>query len=283
MRSKFIFIILILALASMACGFNIDIPKAPTPGPLVTDEITVPAPSADKTRLKLSFGAGDLILSPGAEKNLVEGTASYNYEQFKPSIETDGDDVTIKMGNIEFNGFPTFNELENKWDFKLGSDPMELVIEAGAYDATYEFGGLALTDLSITDGAADVELSFSELNPVEMSLLRYETGASDVKMTGLSNANFSAFSLTAGAGDYTLDFSGDLQRDATATIEAGLSNIIIVVPEGVNAVVKMQTGASNVNVGSGWAQNGDSYTQDGEGPTLTIIVEIGAGNLTITK
>ena len=283
MRSKFIFIILILTLASMACGFNIDIPEAPTPGPLVTDEITVPAPSADETRLKLSFGAGDLILSPGAEKNLVEGTASYNYEQFKPSIETDGNDVTIKMGNIEFNGFPTFNELENKWDFKLGSNPMELVIEAGAYDATYEFGGLALTDLSITDGAADVELSFSELNPVEMSLFRYETGASDVKMTGLSNANFSAFSLTAGAGDYTLDFSGDLQRDATATIEAGLSNIIIVVPEGVNAVVKMQTGASNVNVGSGWSQNGDSYTQDGEGPTLTIIVEIGAGNLTITK
>lgn len=282
MRSKFIFALLILALASLACGFNIDLPKAPTPGPLVTEEITVPVPGAEGTRLKLSFGAGDLTLSPGAESNLVEGTASYNYDQFKPFVEADENDITIKMGNGEINGFPTFTDLKNEWDLKLGSNPIELVIEAGAYNGIYEFGGLALTDLSITDGAAEVELSFSELNTVEMSFFRYETGASNVKMTNLANANFSTFNLQAGAGDYTLDFSGELQRDATVNIEAGLSNIIVVIPEGVHAIVKTETGATNVNAGSGWSQNGTTYTQEGEGPTLTILVEMGAGNLSLT-
>ena len=54
-------------------------------------------------------------------------------------------------------------------------------------------------------------------------------------MTGLANANFSTMIFSSGAGDYTLDFSGDLQRDATVTITTGLSNLKLVVPKGVAA------------------------------------------------
>ena len=283
MKVKIISALIVLTLASMACGVNIDLPKGNEPGPLVTDQITVPVPKSDGTRLKLSFGAGDLLLSRGAEKNLVEGTATYNYEQFKPVVSTDGSDVGIQMGDIKFNGFPSFNDLKNKWDFKLGPDPMELVIEAGAYNATYEFGGLSLTDLSIKDGAAHVELAFSQPNQAEMSLLRYETGASNIKMTGLANANFSMLTFNGGAGDYTLDFSGELQRDASVNIETGLSNLILVIPDGINAVVTVDSGVSNINAGPGWGQNGDRYTRKGDGSTLTIVVEMGAGNLTLTR
>jgi len=283
MKAKIVSAFILIALASMACGINIDLPKVPTPGPLVTDKIEVPNPGSDEARLNLSFGVGDLTLSPGAEKNLVEGTATYNYDEFKPVVNTKGRDISIQMGDIEFKGFPAFDELTNEWDLKLGDRPMELVIEAGAYDATYEFGGLSLTGLSITDGAADVKLSFSEPNRSEMNLLRYETGASNVKMEGLANANFSALTFKGGAGDYTLDFSGDLQRDAAVTIETGLSNIILVIPEGINAVISVESGVSNINAGPGWEQDGDRYSIEGEGSTLTIIVEMGAGNLSIIK
>jgi hypothetical protein len=176
-----------------------------------------------------------------------------------------------------------FDEMMNEWDLKLSDDPMELVIEAGAYDASYELGGLSLTDLSVTDGAADVQLSFSEPNKTEMSILRYESGASNIKMKGLANANFSLLAFKGGAGDYTLDFSGELQRDATVNIETGFSNIILVIPEGIHAVVTVESGVSNINAGPGWDQNGDRYTRDGDGHTLTIVVEMGAGNLTLTR
>ena len=73
---------------------------------------------------------------------------------------------------------------------------MDLTIESGAYDGTFEFGGLSLNNLTIKDGAANVELAFSEPNLVEMSTFRYETGASDVKMSGLANANFSIFDFS---------------------------------------------------------------------------------------
>lgn len=126
-------------------------------------------------------------------------------------------------------------------------------------------------------------MNFSEPNKTEMSVFKYETGASNVKLTGLANANFALMDFSSGAGDYTLDFSGDLKRDASITLSSGLSNVIIVVPEGVNAVVTIDSGVSNINAGSGWVQNGNVYTQKGEGPTLTFVIDIGAGNVTLTK
>ncbi len=282
MLQKLFIFIAVLALATMACGFNIDLPQKAQPGPDVVDEINLDYPDADETSLKLSFGAGDLKLSPGASQ-LVDGTATYNYEEFKPEVITDGGNVQVTMGNVGVNFIPSMVDLKNEWDFKLGDQPMNLNIESGTYDGTFEFGGLALTNLTIKDGAANVELAFSEPNQTEMSVFSYATGASDVKMEGLANANFSIFDFSAGAGDYTLDFSGELQRDASIKIESGFSNIILVIPEGMDAVVTVESGASNINAGSGWSQSGNVYKQRGEGPTLTFVIELGAGNLTITK
>ena len=281
MNKKIIPILLVVFLITTACGFNI--PERVTPEAERTDDINVPVPSSEQARLTLAFGAGELTLSPGAEDALVEGTATYNYSKVKPVIKTDGDNVRIQSGDGSFNAFPNFSDLKNSWDLKLGSAPTDLNIEAGAYTGEFEFGGLALTSLTVQDGAATVNLSFSKPNKAEMNILRYETGASTVKLTGLANANFGALDFSGGAGDYTLDFSGDLQRSATVSIDAGLCNIILIIPEGVHAVVTVDSGAANVSFGSGWSQSGDIYTQEGEGPTITFIVNIGAGNLTLTR
>jgi hypothetical protein len=84
-----------------------------------------------------------------------------------------------------------------------------------------------------------------------MSILRYSTGASTVKLIGLANANFSTLTFSGGAGNYTLDFSGDLQQDAVVTIDSGLGNLSLIIPEGVNANVKLEGAAVNINHGSG--------------------------------
>jgi hypothetical protein len=230
-------------------------------------------------RLKISFGAGELKLSPGAEDALVDGTATYNVPNFKPEIEKSDGLIEIKQGN-----FKSLNvtDLKNEWDLQLGNMPMNLEINAGAYKGRYELGGLALTDLTIKDGASDVSVSFSAPNPTEMSVFRYETGASSVELNQLGNANFSTLIFNGGAGNYTLDFSGELQQDATARVETGFGDLKLVIPEDVDARVTVEGGAVNVNHSSGWGQSNHTYTQDGSGPTLTIIVKIGAGNVTIT-
>ena len=280
MYRKLIPFIAVLALATLACG--ISAPKPPTPQPEVTEDIKAEYPDAEEINLKLRFGAGDFTLNPGADV-LVDGTATYSYDELKPEVTTDGGDVEVRVGDGNLNIFPNLNNLKNEWDLKLGDQPMNLSIESGAYDGTFELGGLSLTRLDVKDGASNVELAFSEPNPVEMSTFTYNTGASDVKITGLANANFSFFDFSSGAGDYTLDFSGELQRDATVKVETGLSNFIIIVPEGVDAVVTVQGGLSNVNAGPGWERSGSDYVQKGEGPTITFVIEMGAGNLTLAR
>ncbi len=279
MNYKVISVVLILALSTLACGFSFSIPQAPTPGPDVTDNISVPAPQSGATRLTIAFGAGDLKLSPGAH-DLVDGTATYNVPDLKPVISTQGNDVEIKQGELKNFAYP--NQMHNKWDLQLGSTPMDLTINAGAYNGTYELGGLSLTSLTVKDGASNVKMSFSQPTASDMSLFRYETGASTVKLSGLANANFNTMIFNSGAGDYTLDFSGTLKRDATITVSSGLSNLILVIPQNVHAIVTTESGLSNVNAGPGWSQNGNIYNQSGSGPTLTFIIKTGAGNLTLT-
>ena len=158
---------------------------------------------------------------------------------------------------------------------------MSLNIKAGAYDGSFELGGLSLEKLAISEGGSDVTGAFSAPNNVEMSSFTYSTGGSRMELKGLANANFEQMTFTSGAGDYTLSFDGDLQRDASVTIESGVSTVNIIVPEGVNAQVTFEGGLTTVNAGGGWAQNGSVYTLSGSGPTITITVKMGVGTLNL--
>ena len=76
MNVKILAVILLLALASLACGFSINLPNLPTPGPEVTEQLSVPVPGAGTTHLQIDFSAGELNLSPGAGAELARGLAT---------------------------------------------------------------------------------------------------------------------------------------------------------------------------------------------------------------
>lgn len=283
MIRKLLPVVLVLALATIACGFNVSLPiNTITPGPLVTDQIEVPSPGGDSVSLSLAFGAGTLKVHPGAT-GLVTGTAQYNIPDFKPAVTVNGSAVRIEQGNWKLTSIPNLSGIKNEWDLSLGSQPLALSIEAGAYHAEYQLGGLALTNLTVKDGASDVKMTFASPNPADLSLLSYGTGASNVNLTGLGNANFASLSFKSGAGNYTLDFTGALKRDGSVIIETGISNMTLVIPTGIPVQLTVTGGLSNVSYDSGWSKSGNVYTQNGSGPKLTILATIGAGNLTLTR
>ena len=281
---RIIVAIICLALVSMACGVTINLPVDQiTTGPTQIEEINVSVPESEPVDLTLTFGAGELDLQAGAESALVAGTATYNVPEFKPKIKVDGQKVRLETGNLDIHGIPSFNsnDIKNKWDLKLGDQPMELTINAGAYQGDFDLGGLALNSLEVNDGAAETRLKFSEPNKVEMETLRYITGASSVKLLGLANANFTSMIFRSGAGDYTLDFSGELQRDTVVTVESGFSQLIIIVPEGTSAKVLFKGGLTNVELSGSWKKSGDAYVLGSGGPVITISMDMGAGNLSL--
>lgn len=282
-RKMIILAIVALALVSLACSININLPITQVKtGPTVTDNINVPL-LADKQAIAdvtLKFGAGNFDLLPGAVSELISGTAKYNVADFKPVVTIDSNNINIEQGNLKITGIPNFNQdIVNDWNFSLGDSPMSLVINAGAYTGNFELGGLSIHSLDVTDGASKVNLSFSKPNLVEMTTLNYTTGASEVTLKGLANANITDMTFRSGAGNYALDFSGNLQSNMNVTVEAGVSSVTITIPQGMNAQVITDTGLMTVSTSGNWQQQGTTYTLTGSGNTITIHAKLGAGNL----
>jgi hypothetical protein len=274
---------LIMALVSMSCGINLPVTQIKT-GPIQKVDLQVPMPEgpANGMELNLEFVAGELKLAPGASGSLASGTATFNVAELEPKVEASGSSYTLRQGDREMKGIPSFQgNLINKWDIQLADTPMSLNIKAGAYTGTFELGGLSLEKLTISDGGADLTTTFSTPNHVEMSSFIYSTGASSAKLNGLANANFEQMTFNSGAGDYTLSFDGKFQRDAGVTVDTGASTVTILIPDGVNARVTFDGALTSVNAGSGWNKDGKVYTLPGSGPTITITVKMAAGTLNL--
>jgi hypothetical protein len=284
MKRVVIPIIIVLMLSTLACSFTVNLPNVKvTTGPTETLNLNESAPAGDQpAHVTLQMGAGTFDLAGGA-KNLVEGSIRYNVPDWKPVVTRNSNGLTVKQeatGQVNVPG----KDLINEWNLKLGDNqPIDLTVQAGAYQGKMDLSGLKLTNLSITDGASDNEVHFDSANPTEMDELSYKTGASQVKLYGLANANFKTMSFTSGAGNYELDFSGKLQRDATVDIKSGVSQVTIIIPEGMNAKVKNQAGISGIDTSGNWTTNGNIYTVEGEGPTLTINVDMGIGSLKLEQ
>jgi hypothetical protein len=270
-------------IASMACSVSIPSVDIMT-GPETETAIQVPRLSdpTQEAYVTLAFGANELRLSPGATQGLVSGTVRTNLKDFVPTVKIDGSDIRIEQGDLNVDGIPNISadDVINKWDLQLGSDPIRLRITGGAYEGDMDLGGLALTDLYITDGAATVNVDFSAPNTTEMSSLRYETGASTVEVMNLSNANFSSMAFRSGAGTYKLDFGGNLRRDAQVDIESGLSTLTIIVPQGTAAEVEISGSLSSVAAHGAWvSQDSTRYRVEGQGPRLLIDISMGVGTI----
>jgi len=273
-----------ILLATLACSISIPSVDIMT-GPTTETLIDVPRQSdpSQEAYVTLMFGANQLKISPGAE-GLVGGSVRTNVKDFEPVVTIDGSDIRIVQGELDVKGFPNIraDDMLNEWNLKLGSDPIRLRIASGAYQGEMDLGGLALTDLYITDGAAEVKVDFSKPNAVTMSSLRYETGASEVQLRNLANAHFASMSFRSGAGDYTLDFGGVLVQDANVNVESGLSTLTIIVPKGTAAELDVSGGLSSVNASGAWTTRDSAhYELGGQGPRLRIDITMGVGTVNL--
>lgn len=278
MKSIFpMLVIATLVLATLACSININVPTIKT-GETEILRVNEAVPSgSDFSKLALKMGAGELYLTSGAE-GLVQGKIYYNVAAWKPTIIRDQNSVRIEQGQLEKVKLPS-DDVTNSWELKLGASPIDLTIDAGAYKGTLNLGGLSLVNLTIRDGASQSEVIFDSPNLVEMEQLQYKTGASEVKLMNLANANTRSVSFDSGAGSYTLDFSGTLNRDMQVDIKSGVSSIKIIVPEGVPCRVTVSGGLNNVSPMGTWTISSNVYEKVGAGPRIDIQLSMGVGNL----
>ncbi|HLA99014.1 MAG TPA: hypothetical protein VJL34_11215, partial [Anaerolineales bacterium] len=80
-RQSIFILVLMIALVTLACGVTINLPITEVKtGPIVIEDISVPGFSgeSDVAEVRLTFGAGELNLSPGSGEALISGESRYN-------------------------------------------------------------------------------------------------------------------------------------------------------------------------------------------------------------
>ena len=273
--------LLVLAIVLLGCSFTVNVPTVDTS---TTSEFDIKQPlpaGSTNAEVDLEMGGGKLNISGGSSQ-LVEGSVLYNVPDWKPTLSVNGNNVLISQNHTSNVGIPS-GKIKNNWDLKLGVTPLSLRVSAGAYEGTLDLSGLSLTDLEISDGASQAVVRFDTKNPVEMQRLTYKTGASDVKLLGLANANTSEITFASGAGSYTLDFSGELSRDMNVKISSGLSQVKVIVPDNTHAIVNLTGGISNIDLDGTWITNGTQYEAKGSGSLITIDINMAVGNLVLVN
>jgi len=280
MKKQLLAAFLVLVLATLSCSIsNIEMETIETRVVEVNESLPQ---DLEETNLTFNMTGGVFNLSPGSN-GLVTGTITYNVEQWEPEYTRSENAYEIKQVNpFSISGIPT-KDVENTWDLSLTTAiPLNLTIEGGASEYNFDFSGMQLTYLKILQGASGSVMRFDSPNPQVMEEFIFTTGASSAEIYGLSNANFETMTISAGAGDYTLDFSGSsLTHDALVDIKAGVSNMTIIIPAGMSAQVINEGTVSNINTQGTWLLTDNTYATLDEGFMLTINLNMAVGNVNL--
>lgn len=200
--------------------------------------------------VRVTYAVGRFELSRGPDRLLYRLNSKFDREAFdlrtnylesggrgSLRIEIDGDG-----GDIEFGLLKDYDYEEGHLRLDLTGDvPLELSVEMGAAEADLDLGGLRLRRLTYETGASESRIRFSELNRETAEACVFKAGAAALHVEGLGNSNCRHIDVSGGLGDLNLDFTGDWQQDATASVSVGLGGIEIRVPSEVGVRVEKST------------------------------------------
>jgi len=244
-------------------------------------EITIDFPETSDLQLKFQVGPGSLKLRKGSDGPWVTGT----YRDPSNSLPCN---FNIKGGTAEIaqeRKVPRSFKLMPKFDLQLGdAKPYRVKIEAGANEEIdCDFGGLPVSGFDGGFGAGKIRIDFSEPVTAPMQRFKLETGATDLTLVNLANANADQIEINGGAAMIRIDFGGALQRDCRAKVSAGVAAVEIHIPANVAAKITTHTSLGDLNVGDGFTtREGGFWTAaaiSGSGPVLTIEASSAVGSL----
>ncbi len=120
------------------------------------ESASVELQGANKVRVELKMGVGELRLSGGAKK-LLDGEFIYNIPTWKPEVKYEVRDQEGKLVVRQPSGSgPMGGRAKNEWNLSLNNQvPIELFVEAGVGKSNFELGGLSLEHLDVQTGVGE--------------------------------------------------------------------------------------------------------------------------------
>ena len=260
-----------------------------------TEQIDVAYPQTDPVTLVLTLKApGEVMAHAGTGDQLLAGTLECDAPECHPSVEVAGGEVRFTHPEGWRVDSLLGRDRVNRLNLELGTGrPYRLHVCGGIGHASYELGGLPITELVVQAGAAESTIGFARPVLTPLSLLRVLTGAGTLRLEGLLNASAERYEIKGAAGSARLHFTGDgLNRDAKAEITAALGSCALLITAGVSARFKVSGAIAQMTIGPGFVRKdtgsgfwGGEYVtpeyEAGSRPCLEIEVTTALGMLSV--
>jgi uncharacterized protein DUF2154 len=256
-------------------------------GPAQRETYHVDPDGTEQVDVTVQFGGGTLDVQ-GGSSDLLSAEFVYNLDDLAPEVAyktSDNQGELVIRQQIDGIRWDPSIEVRNEWQLSFGDrKPLDMNFEIGASQGTLALGGLQLTHLRLDAGAADVTVRFDKPNPERLESMQVRSGAARIDLLYLGNANLDELWFDGGLGAYTFDFRGEWQGPSTVHIQAGASQVSLLVPRDIG--IKVCPGDLRGGDYDGLQQDGDCHVNDLYGHTdiqLNIDVNLGLGELQVKQ
>ncbi len=260
-RLTLLIIIVTALLISLGCGAGSSSIDTVTVGELNKETQTVEVGDAEQVRVYIKMGTGELKVNRGAE-TLMRGNFTYNVADWKPQV-----DYTVTDGNGRLNirqpsseQISIRSDIRYTWDLKFNEGvPLDMRIECGAGNGEIKLGQLNVTRVDAKLSAGDFVIDLHD------------------------NRSLEHLELDMGAGDITVDLTGDWEQNVEVYIQGGIGKTILRLPKNIGVRVIVNKAIGKINT-SGLTRDGDVYVNDAYGVspvTIEINIQSGIGQTTL--
>lgn len=183
-------------------------------------------------QLRVNIDAGEVRVDRGKSRDQIRVGLAYTHNQFRHSFRYNENRNTLEI-NFDKEGWfdherdRTVAEIEIELPTE-GELQLDFKIKAGEIDM--ELGDLYIADFNLETVAGEVNLDFSEPNRMEMASLTLNTKVGESKFRRLGNARFRDADVNGGIGEMTIDFSGEMAKDAVARVDLDIGESLIILP-----------------------------------------------------
>ena len=198
---------------------------------------------------------------------LYRTTLVYDEDLFDPIQRYDRDNRTLTIdiggedGDSRSISLRQMRDLRQRLDMTVSpSVPTRVKMVFGVVAAQVDLGGISLIEADITTGASESTLRFSRPTVAPCERLRVAMGAAEFSAERLGNSNCADMEFEGAAGAFTLDFTGEWQRqgEAEARVKVGVGALELRFPSRLGVALSLNRFLASFDR-SGFEKRGDTY------------------------
>ena len=226
----------------------------------------------DSLRVVVAYGLGKFVLRAAPPATLYDIALRYDADVFRAEKHYDAATHTLRVGadsatavrftfsskNLHPGGSSGRAEQGTMALALAPGIPLDLTVELGIAEASFDFGGLWVDRAHIEAAMGAAKISFPTANVHPMRELSIEATLGGLEIDHLGNARAQHVTIDAALGGGVVDLRGDWTGEMTVTLSSTLGGFHISAPTDAGVRINATTRLSGMTA-KGFTQRGNEY------------------------